>query len=64
MSTFMGKSAIVPAGTEAVPITCRECEQTIRIVLPINITDMAEIFGAFDNRHAECVLDKKEKTNG
>jgi hypothetical protein len=64
MSTFMGKSVIVPSGTEAVPITCQECGATIRIVLPISVTDMAEIFGAFDNRHAECVLDKKEKTNG
>ena len=50
----------VPAGVKALPFKCSDCGTTLAIVMPVEPGMLSVIIQAMEDRHAECLLDKKE----
>jgi hypothetical protein len=62
----MGRTVMLPtvllnAQDKALPIHCPDCGETLKLVSPVSITTLVFITRAFDDCHAECVLDRKER---
>jgi hypothetical protein len=61
MPSKIGTHVLLPKDTKAIPLMCDECGASIQLVIPISITNLMLVANAFDNAHAECVLDRKER---
>lgn len=61
MSTFLGVTTPLPAGSTATPLFCEHCGATVKLVTPVALTDLVVLTRAFEDAHAECLLDKKER---
>ena len=44
------------------PLSCEYCRATVRVVMPVPIDELVALSRAFEDRHAECLLDRKEHT--
>ena len=61
MTCVMGVSVELMTGERALPLRCTDCGRQVLLVAPVSIDDLAALARAFEDRHAECVLDKKEQ---
>lgn len=59
--TFIGHSEPVKPGMSAMPIWCDVCGTKVFILLPGDIGALAALGRAFEDLHAECVLDARER---
>jgi hypothetical protein len=64
MTAWIGPSKDVPFNSTYSPLECDVCGNSIRILLPCSITSLAMVARAFEDAHAECVLNKKENNDG
>jgi len=64
MSAWIGRSKPAPLASMYSPLECDACGDSIRILLPCSINALAMVARAFEDAHAECVLNKKENDNG
>jgi hypothetical protein len=64
MTARIGLSKDVPYNSTYVPLECDACGDLIHILLPCSINSLAMVARAFEDAHAECVLNKKENDNG
>jgi hypothetical protein len=64
MTAWIGPSKDVSYNSTCLPLECDACGESIRILLPCSINSLAMVARAFDDAHAECVLNKKENNDG
>jgi len=49
------------SATATMTFSCEHCGEALQIIQPDNPVTIAALLRAFEDCHAECLLDKKEK---
>ena len=50
--------------TATMTFKCDHCDEALTIIPPANPGTLAALLRAFEDHHAECLLDKMEKQDG
>lgn len=63
MTAWIGPSKDAPYNSTYSPLECDACGDAIRILLPCSINSLAMVARAFEDAHAECVMNRKKENN-
>jgi hypothetical protein len=59
MAVVIGEQTMVRDAV-VMPLVCEECRADLRLLLPMPVRDLSAMLRAFEDAHAECLLDKRE----